>query len=77
MTREERAEVLKILEAHAVTIGIGEACARTTRDLAAEVRRGGLPKREDLKQTITEAERILTDLVAVRQEVERLLRRVQ
>ena len=74
MTREERQEVLKILEAHAQTIGICEACARTTRDLAAEVQRGGIPKREDLQQTVEEAERVLQDLVAVRQEVDRLVK---
>jgi hypothetical protein len=74
MTREERQEVLKILEAHAQTIGICEACARTTRDLAAEVQRGGIPKREDLQQTVEEAERVLQDLLAVRQEVDRLVR---
>lgn len=73
VTREERQEVLKIVEAHAQTIAICEACAVTTRDLATEVKRGGLPKREDLQRTVEEAERILNDLAPVRQEVERLL----
>src|SRR5437016_6158382 len=72
MTRDERRQVLKIVEAHERTIGISEACARTTRDLAAEVRRGGVPSREDLQRTIDEAERILDELAAVRIEVERL-----
>jgi hypothetical protein len=73
VTREERQEFLKILEAHAQTIGVAEACATTTRDLAAEVKRGGLPRREDLQQTVDEAERILADLAHVRREVERLV----
>ena len=72
MTREERGELLKILDAHARTIDICEACATTTRDLAAEVKRGGLPKREDLQRQVEEAERVLTDLVLVRREVDRL-----
>jgi hypothetical protein len=38
------------------------------------VRRGGLPRREDLERTVDEAERILADLVAVRREVERLIK---
>jgi hypothetical protein len=73
MTREERDEFLKILHAHAQTIAICEACAATTRDLAAEVGRGSLPRREDLLQTMQEAERVLTDLTGVRGEVERLI----
>jgi hypothetical protein len=73
MTREDRDEFLKILHAHAQTIEICEACAATTRDLAAEVQRGGLPRREDLRRTVEEAERVLADLVRVRDEVRRLL----
>jgi hypothetical protein len=73
MTREEREEFLKILHAHAQTIEICEACAVTTRDLAAEIQRGGVPKREDLRRTVEEAERVLADLNAVRAEVRRLL----
>ena len=65
-------ELLKALEAHAQTLAICEACATTTRDLAAEVKRGGIPSPADLQQTITEAERILTELAAVRAELERL-----
>ena len=73
MTREERDEFRKLLHAHAQTIAICEACAATTRDLAAEVGRGSVPRREDLLQTMKEAERVLTDLTGVRAEVERLI----
>ena len=66
-------EMRKILEAHAQTVAICEACAVTTRDLAAEVKRGGIPNPADLQRTITEAERVLTELAAVRAEVERLI----
>ena len=66
-------EVLKILQAHAQTIAVAEACAITTRDLAAEVKRGGLPAREDLQRTIEVAERVIADLATVREEVERLI----
>jgi hypothetical protein len=77
MTREERQEILKVLRAHAQTVGIAEACANTTRDLAAEVKRGGLPRRDDLQRTVDEAERILADLALVRKEVERLVALLQ
>jgi hypothetical protein len=73
MTRKEHQELLKILEAHARTIDICEVCATSTRDLAAEVKRGGLPKREDLQRQVDEAERVLAELALVRKEVERLL----
>lgn len=73
MTRDDREEFLKILHAHAQTIDICEACAATTRDLAAEVQRGGTPRREDLRRTVEEAEKVLADLAAVRDEVRRLL----
>lgn len=73
MTRKERQELLKILEAHAHTIGICEACATSTRDLAAEVKRGGLPRRDDLQRQVDEAERVLADLALVKKEVERLV----
>jgi hypothetical protein len=73
VTNEDRREFLKILNAHAQTIGLCEACATTTRDLAAEVRRGGQPRREDLAKTVDESERILADLAGVRREVERLI----
>lgn len=72
MTREERQEFLKVLDAHAQTVTICEACATSTRDLAAEVKRGGLPKRDDLQRHIDEAERVLADLALVRNEVQRL-----
>jgi hypothetical protein len=73
MTSQERLEFRKILEAHAQTVAICEACARTTRDLAAEVARGGVPRPADLKMTISEAERTLADLAGVREEIERLM----
>jgi hypothetical protein len=73
MTRKERQEFLKILEAHSRTIGICEACAVSTRDLAAEVKRGGIPKREDLQRQLDEAERVLADLMLMRKEVDRLI----
>ena len=73
MTHQEREEFLKILQAHAQTVAIGEACATTTRDLAAEVGRGGAPRPSDLRTTIEEAERALAQLAAVREEVERLM----
>ena len=71
-THDYRAELLKVLEAHAQTIAICEACAVTTRDLAAEVKRGGVPPPADLQQTITEAERLLEQLASLRAEVERV-----
>lgn len=74
MTAAERQEFLKILRAHAETIAVCEACATTTRDLAAEVRRGGTPGRDALEATVAEAERVLDQLTGVRAEVERLLR---
>lgn len=73
MTRDERLEFIKILEAHAQTIAICEACASTTRDLAAEVGRGSVPSREDLIRTVDQAELVLRDLGHVREEVERLI----
>ena len=73
MTRDERQEFLKILQAHAQTIAICEACASTTRDLAAEVRRGSSPSRDDLMHTVEQAEQVLRDLASVREEVERLI----
>jgi hypothetical protein len=77
MTREEREEFLKILQAHAQTVAICEACAGTTRDLAAEVARGGVPPRDSLRLTIDEAERVLRDLAVVREEIERLIAQVR
>ena len=73
MKREVREEFLKILYAHQQTLDICEACATTTRELAAEVARGGMPAKADLVQTMEEAERVLADLAGVRQEVRRLI----
>jgi hypothetical protein len=73
MTRKERQEFRKVLEAHAQTIAICEACATSTRDLADEVKRGGLPKRDDLQRQVDEADRVLADLALAKQEVHRLL----
>ena len=73
MTSEERQEFRKLLQAHAQTVAICEACATTTRDLAAEVARGGLPRGDDLRAPISEAERTLADLADVREEIERLM----
>ena len=76
MTRDDQQEFLKILRAHVDTIAICEACATTTRDLAAEVRRGGAPSHEALEATVSEAERVLAELAPVRAEVERLIRAI-
>ena len=76
MTSVERQEVLKIVEAHAQTLGVAEACARTTRDLAAEVARGSLPASDDLKRTVEESERVLSGFGEVRKEIERLVRQL-
>jgi hypothetical protein len=73
VTRDDREEFLKILHAHAQTLEICEACAMTTRDLAAEIQRGGLPKKDDLMRTVEEAEKVLADLTSIREEVRRLL----
>jgi hypothetical protein len=73
LTSQEREEFVKVLQAHAQTVAIGEACATTTRDLAAEVARGSTPNRDDLLATVAVAERALEDLAGVREEVERLL----
>jgi hypothetical protein len=74
MTAEERQQVLQIVLAHEQTIAVCRACAETTRDLAAEVKRGGMPSRDDLARTVTEAEDALNDLAKVRGEVDRLKR---
>jgi hypothetical protein len=73
MTREDTQEFLKILEAHAQTVAICEACAATTRDLAAEVGRGSMPPQADLRQTVAAAEQVLQDLSRTREEIERLI----
>ena len=54
-------------------MAICEACATTTRDLAAEVARGGVPRPADLHATISEAERTLAELAGVREEIERVM----
>jgi hypothetical protein len=74
MRADDRREFVKILEAHAQTVAVCEACATTTRELATEVARGGVPSRADLLATIQEAERVLADLDATRRELERLLK---
>ena len=76
MKKEVRDEFLKILHAHQQTIDVCEACATTTRELAAEVARGGMPARADLVQTMEEAERVLAELADVRHEVRRLLQQL-
>jgi hypothetical protein len=62
MTREEKQEVLHIIEAHERTLAICRACAETTRDLAWEVKRGNTPDATALGTTIEESERVLADL---------------
>jgi hypothetical protein len=73
MRPDDRAEFVKILRAHQRTAQVCRACAETTRDLAAEVKRGGVPPRDALAQTITAAEDVLNDLRGVEAEIERLL----
>ena len=72
MTRQEREQFLKILQAHAQTVASVRRAPTTTRDLAAEVARGSTPSRNDLLATVAAAERALEDLAGVREEVERL-----
>ena len=62
MTDDEKAEVLKLLEAHERTLAVCRACAETTRDLAWEVKRGSTPSQEALKSTLDEVQRVLDDL---------------
>jgi hypothetical protein len=62
MNDEEKREVLHLLEAHERTVEICRACANTARDLAWEVKRGGVPAPDELRKTIAEAERVLEDL---------------
>ena len=73
MRTEDRREFEKILRAHQRTVEVCRACAETTRDLAAEVKRGGVPTRDQLSATITTAEDVLNDLRGVEAELERLL----
>jgi len=74
MTEQEAAELLTILASHLRTVDICRACAETTRDLAAEVKRGGVPSRGDLARTITEAEQVLQDLRQLRAGLERMVK---
>ena len=62
MNDDEKREVLHLLEAHERTVEVCRACANTARDLAWEVKRGGVPAPDELKRTIDEAERVLADL---------------
>jgi hypothetical protein len=62
MTPDEKHEGLHIIEAHERTLAVCRACAETARDLAWEVKRGGQPDPDALRQTIEEIERILSDL---------------
>ena len=73
MRAEDRLEFAKILRAHQRTVEVCRACAETTRDLAAEVKRGGVSTRDQLSATITTAEDVLNDLRGVEAELERLL----
>ena len=72
MTADERMAFLQILAAHERTVEVCRACAETTRDLAAEVKRGSIPPREHLAATITEAETVLAELRHVDAEMRRL-----
>ena len=62
MTDDEKAEVLRLLEAHERTLAVCRACAETTRDLAWEVKRGSTPPAEALTATLNEVQRVLDDL---------------
>ena len=72
MTPEERREVLRLIEAHERTLEICRACAQTTRDLAWEVKRGAAPSPDALRQTIDEADRVLTELGRVEMAIARM-----
>jgi hypothetical protein len=62
VTADEKAEVLRLIEAHERTLAVCRVCAETTRDLAWEVKRGSVPSVEALAATLAEAERVLDDL---------------
>ena len=62
MTDDEKAEVLRLLEAHERTLAVCRACAETARDLAWEVKRGSTPPPEALAATVAEVQRVLDDL---------------
>ncbi|MCC7123516.1 MAG: hypothetical protein IT178_01610 [Acidobacteria bacterium] len=65
MTADEKAEVLRLIEAHERTLAVCRACAETARDLAWEVKRGGVPPAESLTTTVNETTRVLDDLAKV------------
>lgn len=62
MTDDEKAEVLRLLEAHERTLAVCRACAETARDLAWEVKRGSTPPADALAATVAEVQRVLDDL---------------
>jgi len=62
VTPDEKAEVLRLIEAHERTLAVCRACAETTRDLAWEIKRGHAPSGDALRATIDEAGRVLDDL---------------
>jgi hypothetical protein len=62
VTDDEKAEVLRLLEAHERTLAVCRACAETTRDLAWEVKRGSTPPADALAATVAEVQRVLDDL---------------
>jgi hypothetical protein len=72
MTVEEKQEVQRLIEAHERTVEICRACAQTARDLAWEIRRGGVPAPDALKQTIAESERVLDELGRVERAIAEL-----
>ncbi len=65
MTADEKAEVLRLIEAHQRTLEVCRACAETARDLAWEVKRGSVPPAESLTTTVNEVTRVLDDLAKV------------
>lgn len=62
MTPDEKAEVLRLLEAHERTLALCRASAETTRDLAWELKRGGQPAPDALTQTIEAADHVLAEV---------------
>ena len=62
VTPEEQQEVRRLIDAHEHTLQVCRACAETTRDLAWEVKRGGVPSPESLAATLAEVERVLDDI---------------
>jgi hypothetical protein len=62
VTDDEKAEVMRLLEAHERTLAVCRACAVTTRDLAWEVKRGSIPPGDALEATLDEVRRVLEDI---------------